>query len=100
MNPSINVSRLVTALQPVCATTLAMAPNAPIGASHSTITRILKINRCRCSIPGRSVRPSHPVPGLRIRQQRDEKCFSALAFGQGGEQRRRDDVLDEIHQPA
>lgn len=45
---------------PVSPTTAAMAPNAPIGATHITIDKILNTRRCRCPIPTSSGSPRSP----------------------------------------
>ncbi|COW46364.1 Uncharacterised protein [Mycobacterium tuberculosis] len=52
----------MTALKPVVATILAIAPNAPIGASHSTITSTLNTSFCRFSTARRMDSPAGPRP--------------------------------------
>ncbi|SHX48064.1 Uncharacterised protein [Mycobacteroides abscessus subsp. abscessus] len=49
----------LTASQPVCPTTFAMAPKAPMGANHSTMMRTLKTSFCSIPTP-RTI--DSPVP--------------------------------------
>jgi hypothetical protein len=49
-----------SAFQPVAPTTAAIAPNAPMGATHMIMARIRNTSRCRCAMPrriGSTVRP-------------------------------------------
>ena len=45
--------RLTSADTPVSPTTAAMAPNAPIGATHMIIARIRNTRRSKCLTPRR-----------------------------------------------
>ncbi len=57
----MSVPSAVMARNPVSPTTPAMAPNAPTGAAHMIIMRILKTRRCTCPTPVRIGVPAAPI---------------------------------------
>ncbi len=55
-------ARLFSAAVPVAPTTAAIAPNAPIGATHMIIDITRNTSFCRCSTPRRTGAPAAPMP--------------------------------------
>ena len=51
----------MSASTPVSPTTAAMAPKAPIGATHMIIESTRKTRRCRCPMPRRIGSPERPI---------------------------------------
>ncbi len=54
-------ARLFSAAVPVAPTTAAIAPKAPIGATHMIIAMTRKTNRCTCSMPRSTGAPAGPI---------------------------------------
>ncbi|CAH0256300.1 hypothetical protein SRABI128_03036 [Microbacterium sp. Bi128] len=54
--------RLITAWNPVLPTTAAIAPNAPIGASHRIMPRMRKTSAWKLRMPSTMRAPRSPMP--------------------------------------
>ena len=94
---STNMPSAPMAAQPALPTTPAMAPNAPIGASHMMPAEDLEDQPLQ---HGDEVQHRLALGAQRLHgeadDQRDEQGLQHRAVGQRGEQRGRDDVDEEV----
>ena len=93
--------RLFSASIPVSPTTAAIAPKAPIGASHMIIARIRKTSFCRYPTARRigSPRAAQRLDG-EADEQGDEQRLQHRPLGQGGEEGGRHQAEDEVDRAA
>ena len=92
----MSVPRLMTARDARVPTTAAIAPNAPIGATHMIIARMRNTSAWRCGSPrGSAALRSHPLQG-EADEQRHEQHLQDVSIGERRQHRHRDDPEEEL----